>query len=243
MSSRRMPGKVLAPVYAGKTMLECVVERVKLAMLPCQVVVATSTDQSDDPIQCLCEQRNIDCYRGSLDDVLSRYYNAATFFNADIIVRITADCPLIDYEIIDHSVKKLLDGSFDYVSNTIRPTLPDGLDVEVFTYPLLKEAFNEANLRSEREHVTLYIKNHKHKYKYFNMVSLNNYSNWRWTVDECIDLVFIRKVYESIYAEKSKFRYQDVVDLLHDRLELLDINSHIERDEGLKKSLAEDYLI
>jgi len=157
VSSTRLPGKVLKPIL-GMPMLLRQIERVKQAKLIEQLLVATSDDKSDDPIEQLCRENDIACFRGSLDDVLDRFYQAAKPYQPDHIVRLTGDCPLIDPQLIDEVVVFCLSGDYDYVSNAFEPTYPDGLDVEVFRFPCLQQAWEEAELPSEREHVTLFIK-------------------------------------------------------------------------------------
>ncbi len=138
MSSTRLPGKVLAEV-AGHPMLWHVVHRLRRARLVNRIVVATSENPADDAIQQFCKQESIDCFRGSESDVLDRYYQAAQAFSADVVVRITADCPLIDSNIVDRVIQHFLDDDLDYVSNALRYTYPDGLDVEVFSFAALEQ--------------------------------------------------------------------------------------------------------
>src|SRR5438132_2399961 len=153
MTSSRLPGKVLADV-CGKPMLYYVVTRAQQAKRLDLVVVATSNESSDDTIETFCELHRVSCFRGSKDDVLDRYYRAAERYRGDVIVRLTADCPLIDPLIIDKVVETLLPGNFDYVSNIREVTYPDGLDTEVFTQNTLNQTWREAATPSEREHVT-----------------------------------------------------------------------------------------
>ena len=141
MGSTRLPGKVLMDI-SGWSMLWHVVNRVRQAKWVDKVVVATSGSVSDDPVATLCEQEGIPCFRGSEDDVLDRYYQAAKWIGANVIVRITADCPLIDPYVVDDVVKHYVDGDYDYVSNTAPPTFPDGLDIEVFSFEALERAWH-----------------------------------------------------------------------------------------------------
>lgn len=240
MSSRRLPGKVLEPVIEDKSMLACVIERVQLAERVNHVVVATSDSKDDDPIASLCEAMGVACFRGGLDDVLGRYAAAAECYAADVIVRITADCPVIDFDIIDRCVEAFHDSDYDYVSNTITPSFPDGLDVEVFSRSALDRAYREASFASEREHVTLYINNHPEIFSRFNVVSDGDYSALRWTVDEKEDLELIRAIYNQLYSDNPRFNMHDILKLLEQRPELLRMNSHFQRNEGLRQSLLAD---
>lgn len=235
-NSQRLPGKVLLPL-GGKTILENVVERVSKAKKVNQVIVATSVNSSDDKIADLCESRNLTCFRGDLDDVLSRFYEAAKKFEAKNICRITADCPLIAPELIDQAVEAFEEGKYDYISTgRIESTFPDGLDTEIFTFEALEKAFKEAKLSSEREHVTPYIWKNPDK---FNTHTLNNnedLSNIRLTVDESEDYELMKKIYEQV----KDLKWQEVVRFLLKNKEYLKLNEKIKRDEGYFKSLKKD---
>ena len=237
MGSTRLPGKVLACI-ASQPMLWHVVNRTRRAKLLDEVVVATSTDASDVPVVLFCEQEKIPCFRGSQDDVLDRYYQAAKGYQASVVVRITADCPLIDPEVVDEVIDVYLKGDYDYVTNTAPPTFPDGLDTEVFSFQALERAWHEAKRQSEREHVTPYIYNHPELFRMGNVASGKDLSGMRWTVDEPSDLEFVRVVYE--HANGMLFNMEHVIDLLERHPEFLEINSDIERNEGYQKSLRED---
>ena len=147
------------------------------------LVVATSSAATDDAVESFCAARGIACY-GSEEDVLDRYYHAARQRAATVVMRITADCPLIDPEVIDRCISHFLAGSYDYVSNISPPTFPDGLDVEVFSFASLERAWREARWQSEREHVTPYIRNHPELFRIGNVQSGEDYSHRRWTVDD-----------------------------------------------------------
>jgi len=157
MNSTRLPGKVLLKIQ-GKTVLEHIVRRVCKAITLDQVIVATTDQSSDDEVYHTAEQLHVDVFRGKEDDVLDRYFQAAKFYNTDHVIRITADCPLMDPKVIDKTVDHYFENSCDFCTNSIEPrTYPDGLDVEVFSFRILKEAWSNAKLTSEREHVTPYI--------------------------------------------------------------------------------------
>ena len=222
----------------GRPMLFHVVNRVKQARTINLVVVATTGHSDDDMIDNFCRQEAIPCFRGSLDDVLDRYYQAAQYFKADVIVRLTADCPLLDPVIIDKVVQNFHSGDFDYVANVLEYTYPDGLDTEVFSRKTLERVWKEANLRSEHEHVTPYIHNHRELFRIGIVKHDENLSELRWTVDETRDLDFVRSVYE--HMPSALFGMSRILELLKEHPELNDKNSDILRNMGYTKSLQED---
>jgi glutamate-1-semialdehyde 2,1-aminomutase/spore coat polysaccharide biosynthesis protein SpsF len=240
MGATRLPGKVLAEIL-GQPMLWHVVNRVRMARLVDKIVVATSDKPEDDVIVEFCVENGIECFRGSETDVLDRFYQAARRLGADAVVRITADCPLIDPKTVDRVVSVYLEGEYDYVTNTIRYTYPDGLDVEVFSFAVLEQAWKEAHLAAEREHVTPYIRT-SGKFRVFNVENEVNIAkrNLRWTVDEPADLEFIRTVYARLGADKQAFGVSDVLELLDKEPDLTKINASITRNEGYYKSLASE---
>jgi spore coat polysaccharide biosynthesis protein SpsF (cytidylyltransferase family) len=190
-SSSRLPGKVLESVN-GIPMIVFMLKRVARARLLDHFVVATSVEKSDDVLAKLVAQHGFDCYRGSLEDVLGRFSAAAEQYNADVVVRLTGDCPLIDADVIDRSISVLVDGNFDYVSNADPPTFPNGLDVESFTRDALSQAEASTQLAIDREHVTPYIRRNKTLFRHANMRSYVDMSALRWTVDHPDDLAFVR---------------------------------------------------
>lgn len=209
MGSTRLPGKVLAEI-AGHPMLWHVVQRLCHARTLDRIVVATSDRAADDAIATLCERMGVECFRGSEDDVLDRYYQAAKAYEADVIVRITADCPLIDPHVVDEVISTYLDSEFDYVTNTLRITYPAGLDTEVFSFAALEKAWKEARKPAEREHVTPYIR----RSGKFRVGGVENEETsrffYRWTVDEPRDLEFVRRVYDELYTDEGLFHKDDV---------------------------------
>lgn len=238
MASTRLPGKVLANV-CGKPMLYYVVSRVQQAHTLDLVVIATSDHSEDDVIERFCETIHVDCFRGSLDDVLDRYYRAAERFEADAIVRLTADCPLLDPMVIDKVVRTFLDGRFDYVANGMPPTYPDGLDTEVFARGALVRAWREAKLPSEREHVTPFLYNNPTMFRLGRVRFARDLSKMRWTVDEPQDLDLIRRIFDYLHLNPD-FGMNDVLALFREHPELNNINAGLTRNEGYEKSLQED---
>jgi glutamate-1-semialdehyde aminotransferase/spore coat polysaccharide biosynthesis protein SpsF (cytidylyltransferase family) len=235
MGSSRLPGKTLAEL-AGRPMLWHVVNRVRRAERVDKVVVATTDQAADDPIAQFCEQQGIGCFRGSEQDVLDRFYQAAGTYGADVVIRITADCPLIDPSVVDKVLARFERGDCDYACNVLRYTYPDGLDTEVFSFVALERAWREARKLSEREHVTPYLRTEN--FRNANVESEAPVSPWqyRWTVDHPADLEFVRKVYAA-FSGNGHFGFQDVFQLLRERPDLATIQEETITNEGYYKSL------
>ncbi|MFC3886638.1 cytidylyltransferase domain-containing protein [Bacillus songklensis] len=242
VSSTRLPGKVLKPIL-GSPMLLKQIERIKRSNYIDRLIVATSEETSDDPIEQLCKENNITCFRGKLKNVLDRFYKAAILFSPINIVRLTGDCPLIDPHLIDKVIAFHLQGDYDYTSNTIEPTYPDGLDVEVFRFSCLKQAWEEAVLPSHTEHVTPFIYEHPHRFKIGSYKNQRDLSQLRWTVDEEIDFELVAKIYEQLYPSNPYFTTKDILIFLDNNPNLKDLNKHIKRNEGFQKSREADLLI
>ncbi len=238
MASTRLPGKILADL-AGQPLLYRVVGRAQQAVRLDRVAVATTNRPADAAVAQLCEARGFLCFRGSEQDVLDRYYQAARQFGADVVVRLTADCPLLDPAIIDETIRAFQEGAYDYVSNTLTPTYPDGLDTEVFSRAALEKAWHEAQLPSEREHVTPYIWKHPEAFRLGSVQNTEDLSLLRWTVDEPADLEFVRRVYARLGAEAT-FGMPEVLALLQAQPHLGDLNAHFQRNEGYQKSTRTD---
>lgn len=228
MGSTRLPGKVLKKVN-NKPLLAYQIERMKKASLIDKLVIAT-TPYGNEEIVNLCNELDIDYFIGSEIDVLARYYEAAIKFRADIVVRITSDCPLIDPWIINNVIQMYLDGEYDYVSNTQLRTFPRGMDTEVFSMKLLTEAFINASLDYEREHVTPYF--------YLNPIKYNigqfalqkaDYSHLRLTVDTPEDLELISILIKDLYSINPDFDLDMILGKLTKEPELIKINEHIEQ--------------
>lgn len=219
MASSRLPGKVLAPVH-GKPMILRQLERVARAKSLDRIVVATSTDSSDDELVEIIEAEGFDTHRGSQDDVLSRFLEVIDLYAPKSVVRLTADCPLTSPSVIDDLVAAFNASETDYLSNTIRPTFPDGLDVEVVRSDALKRLALFSMDRDEREHVTLGIYRRHQTFQVRNVENPTDLSNLRWTVDTPPDLEFVRAVYENLYLRTPEFEYWDVLELLQRHPEL-----------------------
>ena len=244
MGSTRLPGKMLLPIVDNKGALELMLERVRRARQLQKIVVATTTSPSDDRLVDLCKRLGYEYFRGDENDVLERYYQAALAFGpAEVIVRLTGDCPLHDSDVIDLVVGEYLKGNCDYVSNTQKYTFPDGLDVEVFSFSVLERARREANLKSEREHVTSYIWKHPGIFKTVNVEYKKDLFGKRWTLDEKEDYEFITHIYKNLYKKKPAFGMEEILELLAKHPELEEINKHLTRNEGYQKSLKEDEIL
>jgi len=213
MSSRRLPGKVLAPVF-DMPMIQRQIERIRHSKELDKLVVATSTERDDDAIAALCEAIGQPCFRGPLDDVLGRFVGALDSHGpADHVVRLTADCPLIDWTIIDRCVREHIAAGSDYTSNAIVRTFPDGLDVEVIRSEALREANAEARDPESREHVTPFIHSKPDRFQIIHVTQPDDLAALRWTVDTPDDLNFVRAVYASLYERNPRFASDDILDL------------------------------
>lgn len=239
MGSSRLPGKTLMPIFDGMSALELMLSRLRRSRRLERIIVATTTDQEDDVLAELCARTLVPCFRGDPEDVLDRYYQCAVSFDArGTLVRLTGDCPLHDPEVVDQVIDFFTAGCFDYAANTHPPTYPDGLDAEVFTFEVLQRAWRNATLITEREHVTYHIYTHPNDFRIGNLMGVEDYSTLRWTLDESKDLEFLKAVYASI--GKYDAGWQEILQLLRRKPELLQINQDIGRNEGLAKSLALD---
>lgn len=239
VGSSRLPGKVLADV-AGQPMLARQLQRVTRSRRIDKLVIATSIDPSDDSVATLAQSMAVAVYRGSLDDVLDRVYCAAAEWSPTWVVRLTGDCPLSDPELIDFVINEAVAGDVDYATNAAEPTWPDGLDVECMRFVALEEAWHEARLPSEREHVTPFIRKNARRFKTLSLRQDIDQSAMRWTVDEERDLAFVRAVYERLLPELREFTTADVIDLLIREPELSLMNNTISRNEGYARSLLEE---
>lgn len=229
MGSTRLPGKVLKQVM-DKPLLDYQIERLQRTKMLDDIVIATTVNEQDQEIVRYCEVRSLACFRGSEEDVLSRYYEAAQNANADVIVRITSDCPIIDPAIVDDVISYFLqDPSFDYVSNTIDRTYPRGMDTEVFPFEVLNRVNQEATDYSDREHVTSFIVRHPHKFRIKQVKQETDESGFRLTVDTPEDLLVIEHILRNLYVQSPFFSQQDVIAFLNQRPEIARLNNHIQQ--------------
>lgn len=230
-TSSRLPNKVLLklPYDGKKTVLEQVINRIKKSKYISDIVVATTINKSDDQIVKICNSLlNIKCFKGSEEDVLSRYYQSAKQSNADIVVRVTSDCPCIDYKIIDKVIEQHLNEKNDYTSNTLTRSYPHGLDCEVFSFKALEEAYFQGKDKFEREHVTPYIyKTNKAEYKIGLLEFKENLSNIRITLDTKEDYNLLCGVYDYLYEKNKLFGLEDIRKLFFEKKWLFNLNNNI----------------
>ena len=238
MGSSRLPGKVLMKLDENHTVLDYVIKQLSFSKLIDKKIIATTDLEQDNVIEQACKNLGLEFFRGSSDDVLDRYYKCAKKFNIDNILRITSDCPLIDPDIVDKVIEKYQSKEFDYVSNTLIRTFPVGTDVEIFPFKILEKAWQNADLPSEREHVTPYIRNKKFNCKLENLENEKKLGYLRWTLDRIEDFELIKKIVKKI--SKRPILMNDILDLFSDEPELIKINAHISQNEGMLKSLKKD---
>lgn len=239
MGSTRLPGKMLS-VIGDRTLIRHCVDQVRQAQLIDRVLVATTVGPEDDPLVEEVVGCGGEIYRGSSTDVLDRFYQAAKAHGADVIVRICGDCPFIDPEVIDRTVRYFLDNSdsYDYVSNVHPPSVPDGYDVEVVTFRALERAWSTARMTSQREHVTTAIWEHPETYRVGVVTHEENLSHLRVVVDEPEDLEMLRALY--VRLSGRPLTLANVVQVLREKPEISVMNKRFEREAGYRKSLAED---
>lgn len=239
MTSTRLPGKVLLPL-GGQPMLTRLVERLRWVQRADGIAVATTTNATDDPIATLCAQLGVFCHRGSEHDVLSRYADAARLYGADVVVRITSDCPLIDPALIDQVIAAYEARDSDYVSNMLPPTWPYGMAVEVFSAAALAQAHAEAVQPAEREHVTPFIYWHPERYRLRNVASSVDLSHHRWTVDTPEDYELVRRLFEILYPTQPRFTQTDILAVLDAHSDWMAINQHIRQKPATESQTPQE---
>ena len=238
IDSKRLPGKVIASIV-GKPMIWHIINRLKHVKLADQIILLTTKKPSDKILSKIAEKNNISYFRGPINDVLKRYYLCAQKFSANPIIRITGDCPLVDPWLIDEMIEFFQSHQYDYVSNTLKPTYPDGLDVEIFSFKTLQQLEKLTTKKFDREHVTSFIMKNKTRFKTFNFENKKDLSDLRLTVDEKNDLTLVRKIY-TLMKPNTLFSLKTVLTLLKKNPTLLDINRNIMRNEGYLISINSD---
>jgi spore coat polysaccharide biosynthesis protein SpsF len=228
VGSSRLPGKVLKNI-CGKTVLEHDINRLKLSSVIDEIIIATTAEPQDDKIVDEAKRLGVKYFRGSEKDVLSRYYLAAKDAGADVVVRVTGDCPCIDYTILDNMIRLFKENKFDYINNTSERTFPRGYDVEVFTFQALEIAYKNATKDYEREHVTPYLYDCNNNFKCFTYKNNVDYSKYRITLDTEEDLQLITIIYEKLFDNKGYFLLDDVVEFLEKNQDIVKINQEIEQ--------------
>lgn len=230
MTSSRLPGKVLMP-FCGISSLEHIIRRMRKCCYADEIVVATTTNIEDNPVIELCEKINCNYYRGSEADVLLRVLEAAKSTQADIIVEITGDCPLIDWHHAEYLIEKLVDTTSDYASNIIKRSFPDGFDTQVFWVNVLEEVNHNTKSIIDHEHVSLYIYKHPEKYKLYNWEAPEElrYPEYEVTLDTIEDYKLISKTFEALYPRNPNFVCEDVIEYINNHVEILNCLKGIER--------------
>ena len=239
--SERLPNKVLEEIE-NLPMICHIINRIKKAKNVNQIILATSNTKSDKILLNIAKKYKIIGFTGDEKDVLDRFYNAARTYSANPIIRITGDCPLIDPILLYKMVEFYQKHDYDYVSNTIERTFPDGLDIEIFSFETLKKAHDESKWLSEREHVTPYILKNKNKFKIYNYKNKQNLSSLRWCVDEENDLIMIKRIFQEMRPTQF-FSTDDILKMLLEKPDISQINKGITTNEGYKKSLQNDRII
>ena len=239
--SERLPNKVLKEIE-NLPMICHIINRVKKAKNIDQIILATSNTDTDKILLDIAKKFKIIGFAGDEKDVLDRFYNAAITYAANPIVRITGDCPLVDPILLDKMVEFYQANDYDYMSNTIERTFPDGLDIEIFSSEVLKISNKEAKWLSEREHVTPYILKNQNDFRIYNYKNKQNLSNLRWCVDEEDDLIMIRKIFQEMRPNQF-FSTDDALKIILKRPDISKINSGIMTNEGYEKSLKNDRIV
>ena len=230
MTSTRLPGKVMK-IVCGKPLLEHLINRLKRVKCADQIVIATTVNETEDIIVELCKKLDISYYRGSEEDVLGRYYEAAVEYGGDVIIRITSDCPVIDPDVVSYLIDFYMRNlkKYDYVTNTLKRTYPRGMDAEIVSFKALKEAHFNAYDPFDREHVTLFIRNRPTQYRRHNIKYSSDLSRYRLTVDTSEDMELIRRIFESLYVENPEFTMKDILSKMAANPEWEYINAHVKQ--------------
>ena len=237
MGSSRLPGKVLMNSGNGMPLLYYVINQLRHCSKVKNLVIATTTNHEDDEIEKFADNNSVNVFRGKEKDVLDRYFQCAKKYSFSTIVRITADCPLIDPQIVDKVIEQFFSGNYDFATNTLTRTFPIGTDVEVFSFSALKRTWESAQLPSEREHVTPYLRNERN-FKIINVQNDKIISSLRLTVDRIEDFELIKQILKNISV--NPIHLGDVLELFSRKPELIEINKHIDNNEGFSRSLKED---
>jgi len=230
MKSSRFPGKIMKPIL-GKPMIQHILDSLSYSTMIDDVIVVTTTNPKDDVLVQYLDKKNIKYFRGNENDVLKRYIDAVSQFGGDYVVRITADNPLTDPNIVDMVIRKALKNKVDYASNNLQKTFPLGFFVEVISRKILEKLEKLTQDQSDREHVTLYIHKNKNSFKVFNLTAPQEffYPDWRLTVDTKEDFELIKHVFENLYTDHKPIRYEEVINFLKENPDLLKINQNIKQ--------------
>lgn len=238
MGSSRLPNKVLMKVNGEQTVLEHVIKQLSFCKSISKIIVATTNLKQDDVIEELVKKLEIDVFRGDSSDVLDRYYQCAKKFSSKVIVRMPADKPLLDPNVVDQVISEFNNNNYDYITTFLPSTFPSGTEVEVFTFSALEKAWKESVLPSEREHVTPYIHKNPEKFQISNFENDIDLSNFRWAVDEKDDLLFVKKIVSKL--NKKPILINDILNVIKNEPKIFEINLNVNRNAGDKKSTKED---
>jgi len=238
MGSTRLPRKVMMKADNKNPLLYYVINQIKHSKLIEKIIIATTNSQEDNEIVNFAKKMNVSFFRGDSKDVLDRFYQCAKKFHFSIIVRITADNPLIDPTLADKAIEKFNQNSFDFLTNCIPRTFPQGTEVEIFSFKAFEKAWKEAKKPSEREHVTPYFYNNPEKFKIYHVKNSKNLSKFRWTVDKKEDLVFVQEIISRI--KKRPILMAEILNILKKEPKLIKINRNYVLNEGYLSSLKED---
>ena len=228
VGSTRLPNKVFA-IIEGRPLLQHIVDRLRYSKLLDDIIIATTANAPDDPIEDWSVTNNVKCFRGDEEDVLARYYYAAERFKSKTIVRITADDPFKDPAIMDSVIALYNKGNVDFACNNNPPSFPEGLDIEVFSFEAIKQAHCNATDKFEREHVTQYIYRNPNLFRTINLSCGEQLSHLRWTLDTIEDLEMVKVVYKHLYKPNSLFSFSDILKLTRDHPEITEINNKVKR--------------
>jgi len=232
--STRLSNKIFLELE-GKAVLGWDIERLEQSRLINKIVIATPDSPENDVIEKYVKENypDVGIFRGSENDVLDRYYQAAKKYDADIVIRITSDCPLIDAEVVDKVIQTFLDSDVDYASNVLgKRTYPRGFDTEVFSFASLERMWKEAKDKDDREHVTLYLRKHPEIFTTENVINEKDYSEYRLTLDEQVDYDLIKIIYQKLLPKNKYFTLEEIIKLLEENPELTKINENIEQKYG-----------
>jgi spore coat polysaccharide biosynthesis protein SpsF len=241
MGSTRLPGKIMFEA-CGESLFSLMLKRIKNSKKLDQIIVATTTNRNDDVIVNFCKSNNIDYFRGSENDVLSRYFDTAKFFSSDVIIRLTSDTPLLDSATIDTVISQYENNEYDFVSNQFPfpRTYPDGYNVEVFSFDLLKKINQQAKKPSDREHVTTFITMQPKLFKLFRVDYAKDVSKYRFNLDYDVDYQLIKSVFEELYLKNPNFTLSDIIFCLKKNPFMLKLNAHVKPYQNILKSFEED---
>jgi len=237
MGSTRLPGKILEKIDDKYTVLEYTIKQLKCCKKIDKIIVATTEEKEDDVVEKYLKSNGIEYHRGSSENVLDRYLQCAKKFSVDIIIRITADNPLIDPQIVDTIIEEYKKGKCDFITNTINRTFPYGTEVEIFSYEILEKAWKKAEKPSEKEHVTTFIKDPKNGFNLENITNVENFSNLRYTVDKKEDLVLVKEIVKNIH--NRPILLQDIIELYRRKSKIFEINRNVKHD-GYLSSIEKD---